>query len=1193
MGITITVETTKGLEAFLLGKNSLIVGKSATSDIVINDPSVSKEHAIIEREGDSIFITDLNSSTGTFRNGQKITLRSIISFTDNIVIGSVPLHFSETECAADSTTRISRDEMSALRKAGILAPSTPVPPIPPAFPLQNGRPVPPNLPEARALHHSGPPILTPPEPPTPPAYRSSSHIQPIEEDTQLISDGTDMPLSSPPSPPLQEDPPPPIKTVASALNSSDMAVPRAPKPPAPPVPLMPPAYNPSNHIPPANQHSDTGSSNNSLFYLARREKKLGPFTWVELYRLGQEGNLSKGDMLWSEPLAAWTPVERMDALREFVLPLKKPRSKWLFALLLIPLFLACGIALFLTLLPNNPYTVTHVASYPVLPSSKEQVFSYSDGVKVTLPPEFTSKDQTLSVGLIGDNTLNMVDGAVPLMLVDLTLDGGEQPPKPVDLTLSYKVEDLSPDYTPEEQLAAYRWDEHNGWVSLPMRIDNENHTVSIFVDHFTIIGAVLFTAKAVAVGVAATTVAQETINSIYYTPQRNFRILYVRSMLENSIHFDDDRWTGSCPIPGYYFKPDPRFVQEMGFFLENALKEYTALDFRNPAGMKTGWFGNYQQTITVKLDSIWAEGMEDPSYEKIFQYLHIPTQHTITPNQAKVTLAHELFHAVQAQYYGRSGMLFPSNSWWLEATAEYASFVAAWPTPMRGVNEGCGSNYLTFSLDSTGKKSTGWGWNREYEYVTSVWVNYLIKSGVDFKELVESVAKAGILESPTRALDSYLTVQGSSLFHRYQKFAGWMLFSSNSPIKSAPLATFRGDTAADIAINRSTLTQGEGKKEVYTFELPGAYSSKMWTIQLKANPTAKVTAKMPIVVKVEEITPEMEVDIFIVPQGERYLDPPVPAESFRAVDQSVRLIAEVGDLLCVSAVSGRFTDSIAEIVVSDATVLLEIDPPKLPDVELDTPYTFTFTAKNIPEDVKTVEFAWDFKDGSKTSAGSKKTSTDSEGEAEVTINHTYKEIREMGIGPLKVVLRGKEDLSLAEAEASTVIPVTLADGPWEISMYEAKQLIGMFEDGELDLAASIGMLKGLGMSEQEIAESEGIAELKERDKAIEKKREKKLVKAYKELDKEYVDSLNSGFVHAPSAKYERYKKEDEDSVDLGFLHQFHPVMKNGLYTFYFGGEEDEVRFLLDLKSNTYFEAKVFYKSKAFVMIDFMKGTLKE
>ena len=56
-----------------LGKLPLTVGKLAGSvDMVIEDQSISRRHARFFREGNRIYMSDLNSTNGSFKNGMRL-----------------------------------------------------------------------------------------------------------------------------------------------------------------------------------------------------------------------------------------------------------------------------------------------------------------------------------------------------------------------------------------------------------------------------------------------------------------------------------------------------------------------------------------------------------------------------------------------------------------------------------------------------------------------------------------------------------------------------------------------------------------------------------------------------------------------------------------------------------------------------------------------------------------------------------------------------------------------------------------------------------------------------------------------------------------------------------------------------------------------------------------------------------------
>ena len=73
-----------------------ILGRLDTNDIPVKDGKASREHAKIYKQGEQYAIVDLNSSNGTFVNGEKITKR-ILKSGDEIAIGTVRLVFELPE----------------------------------------------------------------------------------------------------------------------------------------------------------------------------------------------------------------------------------------------------------------------------------------------------------------------------------------------------------------------------------------------------------------------------------------------------------------------------------------------------------------------------------------------------------------------------------------------------------------------------------------------------------------------------------------------------------------------------------------------------------------------------------------------------------------------------------------------------------------------------------------------------------------------------------------------------------------------------------------------------------------------------------------------------------------------------------------------------------------------------------------
>ncbi|WP_242978162.1 FHA domain-containing protein [Garciella nitratireducens] len=73
--------------------SSVSIGRSNKNDIIIKDPFISKNHAIIEKKHNEYYIEDLNSSNGTFVNNEQIFNPIRLQHGDTITIGQVNFIF--------------------------------------------------------------------------------------------------------------------------------------------------------------------------------------------------------------------------------------------------------------------------------------------------------------------------------------------------------------------------------------------------------------------------------------------------------------------------------------------------------------------------------------------------------------------------------------------------------------------------------------------------------------------------------------------------------------------------------------------------------------------------------------------------------------------------------------------------------------------------------------------------------------------------------------------------------------------------------------------------------------------------------------------------------------------------------------------------------------------------------------------
>ncbi len=68
-------------------RESMVVGRAADCDISINDPRISRNHAVIGKEADGYYIRDFPSANGTFVNGTRIN-RVLLHDQDTIRVGA-------------------------------------------------------------------------------------------------------------------------------------------------------------------------------------------------------------------------------------------------------------------------------------------------------------------------------------------------------------------------------------------------------------------------------------------------------------------------------------------------------------------------------------------------------------------------------------------------------------------------------------------------------------------------------------------------------------------------------------------------------------------------------------------------------------------------------------------------------------------------------------------------------------------------------------------------------------------------------------------------------------------------------------------------------------------------------------------------------------------------------------------------
>jgi pSer/pThr/pTyr-binding forkhead associated (FHA) protein len=151
---------------FPLEKNELFLGRDLTSDLVINDPEVSRRHLRLVLDGATYRLEDLGSTNGTFINGQRLTAPVVLKPGEVITLGEkIVLRYEVISTDPNATVVVQRVVSSNTQPK-----ETPVVP-----PVQVQAPVapPPSVP--------APVVVAPPARPTPSISAVPAYQQPVAQ----------------------------------------------------------------------------------------------------------------------------------------------------------------------------------------------------------------------------------------------------------------------------------------------------------------------------------------------------------------------------------------------------------------------------------------------------------------------------------------------------------------------------------------------------------------------------------------------------------------------------------------------------------------------------------------------------------------------------------------------------------------------------------------------------------------------------------------------------------------------------------------------------------------------------------------------------------------------------------------------------------------------------------------------------
>lgn len=128
-------------EVYNLTQDLVIVGRDPVSDIAVNDPEVSRQHARLTRSGSGYMIQDMGSTNGTFLDGKRLSGESVpVVAGQMIAVGSnITLLFMAVPANAAMPAAVAAPESGTV----LALPDTDmVPDLPPSLPEEEPIPDP-------------------------------------------------------------------------------------------------------------------------------------------------------------------------------------------------------------------------------------------------------------------------------------------------------------------------------------------------------------------------------------------------------------------------------------------------------------------------------------------------------------------------------------------------------------------------------------------------------------------------------------------------------------------------------------------------------------------------------------------------------------------------------------------------------------------------------------------------------------------------------------------------------------------------------------------------------------------------------------------------------------------------------------------------------------------------------------------
>src|SRR5256885_13567482 len=123
MEVTLIVHSVNGAREVPLSGSRLTLGRAAPADLVINDQSLSRVHASINRDGDRVWIIDEGSTNGSLVNGATVPASGTpLRDGDEIYLGNTTIVVTFSQGVRSDITNAEVAHVAAPASSGLPMP---------------------------------------------------------------------------------------------------------------------------------------------------------------------------------------------------------------------------------------------------------------------------------------------------------------------------------------------------------------------------------------------------------------------------------------------------------------------------------------------------------------------------------------------------------------------------------------------------------------------------------------------------------------------------------------------------------------------------------------------------------------------------------------------------------------------------------------------------------------------------------------------------------------------------------------------------------------------------------------------------------------------------------------------------------------------------------------------------------------